>query len=149
MGYVEELRRLIGTRPLILVGAGVLIFDSQDRLLLLRRNDNGKWAVPGGMMEPGESLEDTARRETFEEVGLLAGRLDFLKLYSGPEFYHCYPNGDQVHNVSASFVCREFTGELKTDSEGSEPGFFALDALPQPLNGFELIIIQDYRSTRK
>ena len=149
MGYVEELRRLIGTRPLILVGAGVLVFDPQDRLLLLRRNDNGHWAVPGGMMEPGETLEETARREAREEAGIMIGRLDFLKIYSGPEFYYRYPNGDGVHNVSAVFVSHEFSGELATDSEGCDPGFFPLHALPQPINSLEVIFINDYLSTRK
>ena len=67
MGYIEELRALIGHRPIIMVGATVLITDFKGRLLLIRRHDNGCWGVPGGSMEPGESLEQTARRETREE----------------------------------------------------------------------------------
>ena len=69
-------------------------------------------------MEPGETLEETARREALEEAGIKIGRLDFLKIYSGPDFYYRYPNGDEVHNVSAVFVCHEFSGELATDFRG-------------------------------
>ena len=66
MGYIEELRKLIGNYPIILVGAAALILDQQDRLLLLRRTDNGCWGIPGGAMEPGESLADTVKRETLK-----------------------------------------------------------------------------------
>lgn len=87
MSYVAELRRLVGTRPLILVGAEVLVFDRGNRLLLQRRSDSGDWAIPGGMMEPGETLEETARRETREETGLELGQLEFMGVYSGPLIY--------------------------------------------------------------
>jgi ADP-ribose pyrophosphatase YjhB (NUDIX family) len=46
-----------------MVGATLLILNQHDQLLMLRRNDNEIWGVPGGAMEPGESLVDTARRE--------------------------------------------------------------------------------------
>ena len=55
MGYIEELRALVGSRPLILPGASVLVVDARGHILLQRRADSGLWGIPGGMMEPGES----------------------------------------------------------------------------------------------
>jgi NAD+ diphosphatase len=70
MSYVAEMRALVGQRPLILVGAGVLIEDAQERLLLQRRTDDGLWSIPGGGVEVGETVEAAARREVREETGL-------------------------------------------------------------------------------
>ncbi len=53
MGYVQELRSIIGHRPLIMVGAAVLIIDRQNRLLLQHRQDNYQWGLIGGSMEIG------------------------------------------------------------------------------------------------
>ena len=72
MGYIMELRKLVGTRPLIMVGACVLLCDHQ-RLLLQRRTDNGLWGLARGSLEPGESLEDVAKRELFELAGRIMG----------------------------------------------------------------------------
>ena len=146
MGYVSDLRSLLGTRPLILVGSEVLVIDSQDRLLVTRRSDNGLWSIPGGMMEPGETLEETARREVSEETGMLCHKLEFFKMYSGPQFYYRYPHGDEVFNVSAVFVCRSFTGEIQIDSESLEIGFYSLNALPQTFTQMNKIVIDDYFS---
>jgi 8-oxo-dGTP pyrophosphatase MutT (NUDIX family) len=143
-GYVAELRRLVGTHPLILVGAEVLVFDHQNRLLLQRRADTGDWAIPGGMMEPGETLEETARREVKEETGLDLGQLEFLKMYSGQDFYYRYPHGDEVYNVSAAYLTREFSGQLKADSESTELGFYSLDALPGALISLNQRVLDEY-----
>lgn len=82
----------------------MLVFDPQGRLLLQRRTDTSEWAIPGGMMEPGESFEQTARREILEETGLTLGALEFLGVYSGSQFYYRYPNGDEVNNVSVAYT---------------------------------------------
>lgn len=132
MGYIEELRALVGKRPLILVGAGVCVLDKSNQVLLQRRGDNGLWSAPGGTMELGESLEQTARRELLEETGLAAGELKLFSFTSGPEFHYVYPNGDEVYFVSARFVTREVWGELRVDGEETlELRYFPLEALPE------------------
>lgn len=83
MSYVHSLRALVGSRPLIIAGAAVLIIDKQNRLLLQHRKDNQQWGLIGGSMEVGELLEDTARREAYEETGLDLLKLEWFGLFSG------------------------------------------------------------------
>jgi 8-oxo-dGTP pyrophosphatase MutT (NUDIX family) len=106
MGYIQELRQLVGNRTLILVGVCVLIFDDRRRILMQRRADNGLWCCPGGMLEIDESAEEAARREVFEETGLLLGDLVLLGVVSGPQMRYRYPNGDDASNVSIQFAAR-------------------------------------------
>lgn len=105
-GYVAQLRALVGTRPLILPGASVVLTRPDGQVLLMERADTGGWGLPGGFMEPGESLEETARREVFEELGVVIGRLRLLDVFSGPGYQYRYPHGDEVHNVTAAYVGR-------------------------------------------
>jgi 8-oxo-dGTP pyrophosphatase MutT (NUDIX family) len=95
-GYLEELRLVVGKRPLIVPGACVMIRDAGGRVLLHRRADNGAWDLIGGSMEPGETFEQTARREVHEEIGVTLGELELVEVYAGDAFFHTYPNGDQV-----------------------------------------------------
>lgn len=114
-----------------MVAATVFALDERDRLLMLLRTDNGCWGVPGGAVEPGESVEDAARRETREETGLEIGRMELFGVFSGPEMFYVYPNGDQVHNISIVFLTRDLRGEIRVDAvENSRHGWFPLDALP-------------------
>ena len=72
MGYIEELRALVGHRRLILAGASCVVRSRDGKLLLQQRvYPEGRWCFPGGLMELGESVEDTARREV---RGLARGR---------------------------------------------------------------------------
>lgn len=132
--YMRELRRLVGCRPLIMVGAVVAVFDAQNRILLQHRTDNGSWGLLGGSMEPGEQFEETARREAREESGLEVDELELFGLFSGPELFYEYPNGDQVYNVGAIYTCRKANGNLRPSSEGSELRYFAIDALPESIS---------------
>jgi ADP-ribose pyrophosphatase YjhB (NUDIX family) len=79
MSYIKMLRSLVGQIPLIVVGAGVLIVNTEKGLLLEKRKDNGLWGIIGGIMEIGESIEETAKREVFEETGLII-KLDFRQM---------------------------------------------------------------------
>ena len=126
-GYIEELRGLVGSRPLILAGTNVYILDAAGQLLLMRRSDTGSWWLPGGFMEPGETLEEAARREVLEETGLALGALEFLRVFSGPDCYYRYPNGDEVHSVIATYLARDVRGTLRSHTdEAAELAFVPL-----------------------
>ena len=135
MGYIMDLRAYVGHRPLIQVGATVIVEDAQGRILLQLRKDDGTWdCSAAGSMEPGESAEDTARRELLEETGLAARTLELFGTYTGPEEYAVYPNGDEVYNVNFAFGCRDWTGTPKRqEDEVEELRFFAPDELPEEL----------------
>ncbi len=116
MGYIMNLRKKLGTQPLIMVGACVIILHHNSVLLQLRK-DNHCWGLMGGSMELGESLEEVAIREMQEESGLTPEALELLHVFSGEEFYYKYPHGDEVYNVLAAYVCNAYTGFLKHDRE--------------------------------
>lgn len=131
MSYIQELRAIVGHRPLILIGVLVMIFDENHRLLLKHRTDDGTWDFPGGFMEMGESTEETARREVLEETGLEIGEMTLFKIFAGQEFFYTYPNGDQVFAVSPVYVTNAAHGTLQPDGdEGSEVRFFPINELP-------------------
>ena len=141
MSYVRELRALVGNRPLILVGSNVLVVDADAHVLLQRRTDTGLWSMIGGTMEPGETLEQVARREAREEVGLELDGLMLIDFFSGPEFHDIYPNGDQVYPVGAVYVGRG-RGEPRPDDEGFELRYFPVGALPESLNRNTRLVLQ-------
>ncbi|BAZ09383.1 mutator MutT homolog [Calothrix sp. NIES-4071] len=146
MSYVHSLRALVGHRPLIIAGAAVLIFDKHNRLLLQHRKDNQQWGLIGGSMEIGESLEDTARREVYEETGLELLELEWFELFSGKELIYECPNGDVVVNVVAVYTARRFRGELKADKEEAhEVRFFNLKELPLELSPPDKPVIERFR----
>ncbi|WP_370455116.1 NUDIX hydrolase [Planomicrobium sp. CPCC 101079] len=124
MDYVAELRKKVGHLPLILPGAVVIAFNKQNQVLLQHRKDGG-WGLPGGLMELGESLEETAKREVKEETGLEIAGLKLLGIFSGQEFHYKLPNGDELYSVTAVFQTNQIAGKLVPDlSESQELRFF-------------------------
>ncbi|WP_347548903.1 NUDIX hydrolase [Pseudalkalibacillus hwajinpoensis] len=145
MNYVKELRNLVGHRPLILVGAVVLIFNANREILLQQRNErNKRWGLPGGLMEPGESTEETATRETFEETGLTVHNLNLFKLYSGEEFFTKADNGDEFFSVTTAYYTDEYSGAIKLTQESLACEYFSLTNLPENMVGSHRRMIIDY-----
>jgi 8-oxo-dGTP pyrophosphatase MutT (NUDIX family) len=145
--YVRAMRKLIGTRPLLLCGPAVIFLNRENRVLLHHRADNGTWGLPGGALELGERLEEAAVREAREEVGLTCHSLELLGIYSGPELYYCHPHGDEVHNVTVAYLCRDFSGTVVVNpAEGTEAAFFGIDEFPDPISPPIRVVIDDLRA---
>lgn len=134
-GYIMDLRKIVGHRTLLQVGASVIVEDPQGRVLLQRRSDNNCWGYPGGSTELDERVEDAAARELLEETGLTAHHLELFGVFSGKELHYVYPNGDEVSNVDIVFLCRDYSGELRCqEGESEELAFFSPGQLPENLS---------------
>lgn len=146
MGYVEDLRSLVGHRPLILVGSVVIVLDDKGRILLQKRKyPYGSWGLPGGLMELGESTEDTARREVKEETDLDIEKLELIDVSSGPGNFVIAENGDEFYVVTVSYYTHEVTGTLKIDDDESiDFRFTEINELPENIVKSHKIIIEKY-----
>jgi 8-oxo-dGTP pyrophosphatase MutT (NUDIX family) len=149
LNHIEELRTLIGHRPILMVGAAVLIQDPLRRLLMLKRSDSQCWGLPGGAVEPGEKIEEAARRETYEETGLRLPELELFGVFSGPELFFEYPNGDQVYNVSIIYQVQSAAGSLRLNEEHTTWQYFAVDELPTSISPPLLPVLHAYVSRQK
>ncbi|WP_019376613.1 NUDIX hydrolase [Virgibacillus halodenitrificans] len=139
MDYVCEIRKLVGHRPLILTGSVVLILNENNELLLQHRTDGG-WELPGGLMELGESLEDTARREVKEETNLEIEKLKLLGVFSGEDYYFKVSIGDELYSVTAVYVTRNIKGKIEYEpTESYDVQYFGIKNLPEGLT-------KEYRS---
>jgi 8-oxo-dGTP pyrophosphatase MutT (NUDIX family) len=149
MGYIEELRAIVGPRPLILVGSLVIIKDECGRILLQKRkHPYGYWGLPGGLMELGESTEETARREVREETGLELGALKMVDVISGAENFVRASNGDEFYMVTVVYETDEFFGQLQMDeSESLEIRFFQADKWPEQIVKSHKRILARYLQT--
>jgi len=145
MEYIMELRVIVGNRPLIMAGAAVLLINEKNELLLQLRKDNNCWGLAGGALELGETLEQTAMRELFEETGLIASKLKLFNVYSGENFRYTYPHGDLVYNVISAYICSDYEGVMKRDvKEVEELKFFKFAELPLNISPPDVSILNEY-----
>ncbi|WP_222599470.1 NUDIX hydrolase [Aquibacillus kalidii] len=145
MGYVEDLRQLVGNEPIILVGAVVAVINEDGQILLQKRKE-GVWGLPGGLMELGESAEETARREVYEETGIKIGNLVLKGVFSGKQYFVTLPNGDQFHPVTIAYISKDLRGG-KPKADGKETidvNFFDADRLPENLSPLIRNLIEKY-----
>ncbi len=132
--YIMDLRKIVGHRPLLQVGASVIVEDAQGRMLLQQRHDNHCWGYAGGSVELDEDVEAAARRELYEETGLIAGEMTLLGVFSGKQLHNIYPNGDEVSCVDVVYLCKDYTGTLRCqEDEVDDLRFFAPEELPEKL----------------
>ena len=148
--YILDLRKIVGHRPLIQVGSGIIVEDELGRVLLQLRADNKCWSYCGGSMEIDEQAEETARRELLEETGLIAEQLELFGVFSGPDYHYVYPNGDEVSNVDIVFLCRSYSGQLKCQAgEVDDLRFFPADDLPENLSPPIIKPLMQWAATKK
>ena len=124
-------------------GAVAIIVNDKGQILLQSRADNDRWGLPGGCQELGERFEDTVIREVKEETNLDVSEenLELIAIVSGNSRRNEYPNGDVVINNTALYCVKNYSGELKWDSESKDMRFFDLDNLPVNQNDPDLIEI--------
>lgn len=133
--FVTRLRTRVGTDLLWMPGVSAVVVHEDGRLLLGRRSDNGLWAIVSGILEPGEQPARAAVREVLEETGIVAV-VDGLAAVSADPDPVVYGNGDVAQYLDLTFLCRAVGGEACVgDDESTAVGWFAPDALPEPLVG--------------
>jgi 8-oxo-dGTP pyrophosphatase MutT (NUDIX family) len=146
--YVERMRPLVGKEPLVVAAAGVLVWDDRQRVLLQQHSDDQTWSIPGGAVEPGERLEEAARRELREETGLVAEELTLLSARSGPECFLVYPNGDQCQVISLTYRAESWSGHFDlADPETTDLRFYDPLELPE-MNSYNLALFTHLASER-
>lgn len=148
--YIMDLRKIVGHRPLLQVGASVIVEDEQGRILLQKRTDNHCWGYSGGSVELDEVVEEAAKRELLEETGLTAHSLELFGVFSGPELHYVYPNGDEVSNVDHVYICRDYSGRLQCqEDETAELRFFAPEEIPENISPPIRIPLQKWLESKR
>ena len=105
---------------------GVIV--ENDKILLIRRKYNpfeGRWALPGGFVEYGETTESAVVREVFEETGLHTRILRLVGVYSDP---NRDPRG---HTITVVYLLEVVGGEMRSGDDSSDAKFFNLNGLPE------------------
>ena len=127
----------LGKEGTIRVGCSAAIFDEKrEKVLLTRRTDNGRWCLPGGGMESGESAAEACEREAWEETGLKVRVTRLIGVYSNPDQLVIYPDGNKAFFVVMSFEAEIIAGELGLSNETTAFGYYSLKEMESmPMHG--------------
>lgn len=144
---MEPIKMTVLRRPSPIATGDAAIIDDDGRILLIRRSDNGKWAMPGGALEVGETPAEGVLREALEETGVTCEALALIGVHDsrrvGAESSH--------HLYMFSFLCRPLSGQdlqnkPPTANEILERRWFHKNALPENIDpGHVTRIPQAYR----
>jgi ADP-ribose pyrophosphatase YjhB (NUDIX family) len=120
----------IGRGAPLVAGCAAVVWDAaRAKILLTRRSDNGRWCLPGGRMESGESAAEACAREVFEETGLRVRVTRLVGVYTSPDFVIEYADGNRFQIVAMSFEAEIVGGELAVSEETTEHGYFTPDQI--------------------
>jgi ADP-ribose pyrophosphatase YjhB (NUDIX family) len=107
------------------VRPSIVVLDGQNRILLVRNCEDNSWGIPGGCMEVGETVEDSARRELLEETGLTALEMKLETIVVLKDI------------LNVVYITNQYNGELRPDGvETNDAQFFSLGALPENMSPF-------------
>jgi ADP-ribose pyrophosphatase YjhB (NUDIX family) len=128
--WIEFIRSKVGNELIFVPSAGGWIEDEQGRVLLQKRAMTDEiWGFPGGIMELGESAEETAIREIAEETGLQVAVTDLIGIYT--KYQVVLGNGDRCQTITFFFKARVTGGSLRIDmNETFDLRFFTIDEAP-------------------
>ena len=124
----------------LVVGSSAIVVDDQNRILLQRRADSGNWALPGGAMDIGERLAESAVREVKEETGFDVRIERIVGIYSDPGHVFAYDDGEVRQEFSICLACAITGGSLRVSSESTAVEFFTFE---------EAAALQMHESVRK
>jgi len=129
--------------PLLAADALIELIDIPDRPIVLieRKNPPYGWAIPGGFVDVGETVETTAVREAHEEVSLRVTLVALLGIYSRPR------RDPRGHTVTVVYVAQA-RGKPVAADDAKAVGVFHLDDLPSPLAFDHTMVLDDYRRYR-
>src|SRR5436190_8238823 len=132
----------IGKTAELVIGCAAIIFDdAHEKILLTRRSDNGRWCLPGGRMEAGESASECCIRETREETQLDVEIVRLVGVYSSPDMVIQYKDGNRRQVVAMSFECRVIRGTSGLSDETTEVGWFT----PKQIETMDLVELHRQR----
>jgi 8-oxo-dGTP pyrophosphatase MutT (NUDIX family) len=97
-----------------------VVTDTDDRVLLIHRTDNDRWALPGGGIELGENARDALVREVREETGIDVRVTGIVGIYSDPHHVIAYDDGEVRQQFSLCFTAEPTGGTLTGSSESRE-----------------------------
>ena len=121
-------------RKIQLTGASIIIYRG-NQVLLQQRNDNKCWGYHGGQVELGEIVEEAAKREVLEETGLTVHSLKLFGVYSGPDLYHVYTDGNEAYIIDIVYSSDDFSGVIKRqEREVNDLRWFSMAELPENLS---------------
>ncbi len=135
----------LGKEGQLRVGCSAVIFDEQrEKVLLTQRMDNGRWCLPGGHMESGESAAEACEREVWEETGLKVRAARLLGVYSNPDQLVIYNDGNKAFFVVLNFEVQVLEGEVGLSDETTAFGWLSLaDMETMPIHANHKLRVED------
>ena len=126
-----------------------IVSDGQGRIALVKRKDNELWALPGGGMELGESIEQGAVREVKEETGLDVEVDGLVGVYTNPHHVMAYDDGEVRQQFSLCFTTKLLGGELQFDDESTDIAWVAEgDLVSYPMHPSMRLRVQHFFDRR-
>ena len=113
----------------IVVAASAFVIDDQERLLMIRRTDSGLFALPGGRHELGETLTETAIRETLEETGVTISVDGLVGIFSNPHHVVAFSDGEVRQEFSVCFRARPTGGTPRSSDESTDVDWVPRDQI--------------------
>ena len=146
--YVRYIRGKVGQELIFLNFAGGIVYNERNEILLQKRGDRNEWGFPGGAMELGEFLEETAKREILEETGLNVKVEHLIGVYS--KYFDEFPNEDKAQTITHFFQCKPIDGELTADGiEALDLKYFPINKIPKLFTEQHEDDLEDWLSNRK